>query len=374
MVRNEHGRIATRIPTARSSGLTSGPPVGPNPGAAVAGPAPVRRPARGVLDTIGATPLVRLTRYLDVPGITLHLKLEAANPGGSAKDRPALQMIDEARADGRLQAGSVVIESTSGNTGIGLAQVCGYYGLRCILVVDVRTQTHNLAAMRALGAEIDVVTPTDPDVDLLAARLARVAELVATVHGAFWPNQYANQANPRSHEFGTMAEIDDALDGRVDVLFVAVSSTGTIGGCLDRIAARGLDTEVVAVDAAGSVLFGGTRGRRVIPGLGAGREPELAAGRRPDLVARVTDLDCVVGCRRLARTEAILVGGSAGGVLHAIRQRQVELVGATVVAIAPDSGHRYLDTVFDDTWVQTTLGCPPTRLAQLVGAPPVTRW
>jgi N-(2-amino-2-carboxyethyl)-L-glutamate synthase len=340
----------------------------------VTAPAPSGPQTRGVLDTIGATPLVRLTGYLDVPGVALHLKLESANPGGSAKDRPALQMIEEARADGRLHAGSVVVESTSGNTGIGLAQVCRYYGLPCILVVDARTQAANLAAMRALGAQIEVVTPSDPGVDLLAARLDRVVELVETLPGAFWPNQYANPANARAHERGTMAEIDEALDGRVDVLFVAVSSTGTLGGCLDRIAARGLHTEVVAVDAAGSVLFGGPGGPRLIPGLGAGRQPALSFGRRPDRVIRVSDLDSVVGCRRLAQTDAILVGGSAGGVLHAVRQWQHDLAGATVVAIAADSGHRYLDTVFDDSWVERTLGCSPKRLADLVGPSKVSRW
>ena len=338
------------------------------------GPTPTGPHTRGVLDTIGATPLVRLTGYLEVPEVALYLKLESANPGGSAKDRPALQMIEEARADGRLHAGSVVVESTSGNTGIGLAQVCRYYGLPCILVVDTRTQAANLAAMRALGAQIEVVTPSDPGADLLTARLDRVVELVESLPDAFWPNQYANPANARAHERGTMAEIDEALDGRVDVLFVAVSSTGTLGGCLDRIAARGLHTEVVAVDAVGSVLFGGTRGPRMIPGLGAGRAPALSFGRRPDRIVRVSDLDAVVGCRRLAQTEAILVGGSAGGVLQAIRRRQHELAGATIVAIAADSGHRYLDTVFDDPWVQRTLGCSPTRLADLVGPPMVSRW
>jgi N-(2-amino-2-carboxyethyl)-L-glutamate synthase len=329
---------------------------------------------RGVLDTIGATPLVRLTGYLDVPEVALHLKLESANPGGSAKDRPALQMIEEARADGRIHAGSVVVESTSGNTGIGLAQVCRYYGLPCILVVDARTQPANLAAMRALGAQIELVTPTDPGVDLLAARLDRVVELVESLPEAFWPNQYANPANARAHEWGTMAEIDDALDGRVDVLFVAVSSTGTLGGCLDRIAARGLHTEVVAVDAEGSVLFGGTRGPRAIPGLGAGKTPALSFGRWPDRIVRVSDLDAVVGCRRVAQTDALLVGGSAGGVLQAVRRWQHELAGANVVAIAADSGHRYLDTIFDDGWVQRTLGCSPTRLADLVGHSTVSRW
>jgi N-(2-amino-2-carboxyethyl)-L-glutamate synthase len=127
---------------------------------------------------------------------------------------------------------------------------------------------------------------------------------------------------------------------------------------------------VVAVDAEGSVLFGGDAGRRVIPGLGAGRIPSLAIGREVDEVARVSDLDCVVGCRRLALTDAMLVGGSAGGALQVVRSRQAELRGRTCVVVAADSGHRYLDTVFDDDWVEQTLGTSPGELADLVGPPP----
>lgn len=193
----------------------------------------------------------------------------------------------------------------------------------------------------ALGAQIEVVTPSDPSVDLLTARLERVVQIVGSLPDAFWPNQYANLANARAHELGTKAEIHEALDGRVDALVVAVISTGTLGGCIDHIAARGLHTEVVAVDALGSVLFEGTAGLRVIPGLGAGRAPALSFGCHPDRVVRVSDLDSVVGCRRVAQTDAVLVGGSAGGVLHAVRRRQHELAGATVVAIAADSRSRW---------------------------------
>ena len=332
---------------------------------------PVDRVRTGVLDAVGDTPLVAVTGFLDDPAVRLYVKLEAANPGGSAKDRPAAAMIERAIADGAITRSTVVVESTSGNTGIGLAQACRYYDLRCILVVDERARPQNVAIMRALGAEIDVVaTPTDPGVDLLAARLARVAALVAAFDDVHWPDQYSNPANPRAHAMGTMAEIDAALDGDVDVVFVAVSSTGTLGGCLDHIRGRGLPTRVVAVDAYGSVLFGGTRAPRIIPGLGAGQLPALAHGRAVERLVRVSDLDCVVGCRRLAHTDALLVGGSAGGVLQAVRGMQAELAGQRCVVIAADSGHRYLDTVFDDGWVERTLGCPPDRLAELVG--PVT--
>ena len=241
-------------------------------------------------------------------------------------------------------------------------------------MIDERARPQNVSIMRALGAQIDVVdTPADPTVDLLTARLARVAELMASTDDVYWPDQYSNLANPRAHARGTMAEIDAALGGHVDVVFVAVSSTGTLGGCLDHIHARGMPTRVVAVDAFGSVLFGGTRAPRIIPGLGAGRLPPLARGRSVERLIRVTDLDCVVGCRRIAHSDALLVGGSAGGVLHAVRMMQEELVGLSCVVIAADSGHRYLDTVFDDAWVEQTLGCSPARLAELVGSPSATR-
>ena len=328
----------------------------------------VRPVHSSVLDAVGDTPLIEVTGFLERPVARLHIKLEAANPGGSAKDRPAVAMIEQAIRSGQITGDTVIVESTSGNTGIGLAQTCRYFGLRCILVVDERARPQNVAIMRALGAEIDVVaTPADPTVDLLTARLARVAALVVGSDDVYWPDQYSNVANPRAHAMGTMAEIDAALDGHVDVVFVAVSSTGTLGGCLDHIRSRGLPTRVVAVDAVGSVLFGGARGGRMIPGLGAGRVPALARGRSVERLERVTDLDCVVGCRRVARTDALLVGGSAGGVLQAVRRLQGELVGLSCVVIAADSGHRYLDTVFDDAWVEQTLGCPPQRLAELVG-------
>jgi N-(2-amino-2-carboxyethyl)-L-glutamate synthase len=334
---------------------------------------------RSVLEAIGDTPLIELTGFLPRGPIQLFLKLEAANPGGSAKDRPAALMIEAAVQSGRLHSGSVVIESSSGNMGIGLAQVCAWYGLRFICVVDSLANPGTLAAMRALGAEIDMVSIAEGrGGNPLAARLARVAHLLATTEGAYRPNQYANGLNPAAHAMGTMAEIDAALDGEVDGVFVGVGTTGTLCGCLDFVASNDRATRITAVDAVGSVLFGGAPGERRIPGMGAGRVPPLARRRWRDgnsrpRVLRVTDLDCVVGCRRLARTDALLVGGSAGGVLQAIRACHRRLPPGKYVAIAADSGHRYLDTVFNDEWVEAALGCPPDRLARLVGGTTLSR-
>ncbi|TWT67397.1 2,3-diaminopropionate biosynthesis protein SbnA [Allorhodopirellula solitaria] len=321
--------------------------------------------ADGVLQSIGRTPLIRLSRFLDDDSIELLVKLESANPGGSAKDRPAKQMLEAALKRGDIHGGSTIIESSSGNMGIGLAQVCRYHGLKFVCVVDPRAQPQNLAIIAALGGQIELVDEPIQG-DFLAARINRVRQLLACTPESYWPNQYANLDNPRAHFQGTIREIDDALDGDFDVLFVATSSTGTAQGCRDYLRSRGRDVEVVAVDSVGSVLFGGVAGPRMIPGLGAGKEPDLAAGQSFDSVARVTDLECVVGCRRAAEREAILVGGSAGGVLMTVSQRRNVLSGKRCVAVLHDSGKRYLDTIFNDDWVDSVLGCSQTHLAELV--------
>lgn len=165
---------------------------------------------------------------------------------------------------------------------------------------------------------------------------------------------------------GTVREIDEALEGDFDYLFVATSSTGTAQGCRDYLRAQQRDVKVVAVDSLGSVLFGGSAGPRKIPGLGAGKLPKLAAGQSFDAVVRVSDLDCVVGCRRMAYREAMLVGGSAGGVLETVRRMQEKLAGKRCVAVLHDSGTRYLETVFNDDWVQESLQCSPGALECLV--------
>lgn len=322
----------------------------------------------GVLAAIGNTPLVRFRKYLDRDDVELYAKLEAGNPGGSAKDRPALQMLHAAMTSGDVTAETTVIESSSGNMGIGLAQACAYYGLRFICVVDPNAQPQNIAIMRALGAEIELVDqPLDGD--FLSARLARVCDLLEHIPCSFWPNQYANTENPKAHESGTIREIDDALQGDIDFLFVATSSTGTAQGCRNFLQARGRRTKVVAVDAVGSVLFGGKPGRRKIPGLGAGREPKLAREQGFDLVKRVTDIDCIVGCRRAAKREAILIGGSAGGVLEVVRSMQNEIAGKNCAAILHDSGSRYIDTVFCDQWVEDVLGASPEEVQTRQSSP-----
>jgi 2,3-diaminopropionate biosynthesis protein SbnA len=312
----------------------------------------------GILSTIGNTPLIKLTRIYKENRFQLFAKMEGFNPGGSAKDRPALNILREAIEAGAIKPGTVVIESSSGNLGIGLAQACGYFGLRLICVVDPKTTRQNIGILKAYGAEIDMVsTPDSRTGEYLQARINRVRALLESIEDSFWPDQYANLANAGAHYKTTMRELDDALDGGVDFLFCSTSTCGTIRGCADYVRDYGLSTKIFAVDAVGSVIFGGRPAKRLIPGHGAVKRPELYRPDMADECIHVTDLDCVVGCRRLMRSEAILVGGSSGAALMAIDRVKNRIpTGASCVAIFPDRGERYLDTIYSDDWVEDHFG------------------
>jgi N-(2-amino-2-carboxyethyl)-L-glutamate synthase len=254
----------------------------------------------------------------------------------------------------------VIIESSSGNMGIGLAQACRIFGLRFICVIDPKTAPQNVRLLRLYSAEIDLVSQPDPATgEFLQARVSRVRELLQQIPGSFWPNQYANEANAMAHYETTMHEIASALKGEVDYLFCATSTCGTITGCAEYVRDHGMSTQIVAVDAVGSRIFGEVSGKRLIPGFGAGFRPDLC---RQELVSRcvhVSDTDCVLGCRRLLHSEGLLAGGSSGGVLSAVDRLKHEIPqGAHCVMILPDRGERYLDTIYSDDWVFEHLGLP----------------
>ncbi|HTQ80227.1 MAG TPA: 2,3-diaminopropionate biosynthesis protein SbnA [Thermoanaerobaculia bacterium] len=341
------------------------------PEAAVAFTAPPGRVCDGILAAIGGTPLVRLRRLVPEARFDLFAKLEALNPGGSLKDRPALAILEDALRSGAVGPGTVVIESSSGNMGIGLAQACRYFGLRFLCVVDPKTAETNLRVLRAYGAEIDLVTEPDPESgEFLQARLQRVRHLISRIEGAFWPNQYANAQNPAAHYSTTMHEIAQALGERVDYLFVPTSTCGTIRGCAEYVREWRLSTRVIAVDAYGSLIFSDVQAPRRIPGLGAGFRPPLCDVSLIDQYVHVNDLDCIAGCRRLVAREAILVGGSSGGVATAVEKLKDRIPnGAVCVAILPDRGERYMETLFCDTWVRQHFG----DVEHLWSAPPPHR-
>lgn len=316
-----------------------------------------------LLSAIGNTPLVRLSNlFRSHKSIEVYGKLEMMNPGGSAKDRPALRMIQHAWDKGLIRPGSVVIESSSGNMAISLAYICRYMGLRFISVIDPRTAEQNIRIMKAFGAEVHYVSEPDEETgEFLSARLNRVRALLAEIPGSYWPNQYANEHNYMSHYDTTMREIAEHLP-KVDYLFGGASTCGTLLGCSKYIHDHNMSTQIVAVDAEGSVLFGGNKGHRRFPGLGAGIVPPFALEPFADHVKSVSDWEMVVGCRMLVDQEAILVGPSSGGVVMALHNMLSELPEhAVCVLIIHDRGERYLDTVYSEDWVQQQFNTQPVR-------------
>lgn len=310
-----------------------------------------------ILSVIGNTPMIRLNRVFQNIHFSLFAKLEGLNPGGSIKDRAALSLIKHGIQTGDIDWDTVIIESSSGNMGIGLAQACMFFRLRFICVVDKKTTQQNIAILKAYGAEIDIVSKPDPITgEFLPARIERVKEILKLHKNSFWTNQYANEFNSIAHH-QTMHEIVASLEGKVDYLFCATSTCGTLRGCMEYVRKNNLSTKIYAVDALGSVIFGNKKGKRLIPGHGAGIIHSLY---NPDLAEEciyVSDLDCVIGCRRLVREEAILVGGSSGGVLIAIDKIKHRIPKeSNCVAIFPDRGERYLNTIYSDIWVKENLG------------------
>lgn len=317
-----------------------------------------RRVLPGILDAIGHTHLVELGGLLPHFSSRVFAKLEAFNPGGSVKDRSALGMLIGRIRNGELTPGrSTVVESSSGNLAIGIAQICRYYGIDFICVVDPKTTPQNLAILRAYQVTIEMITQVDPETKAyLPMRLKRVRELVAATPGAYWPNQYANPLNPRAHQ-QTMREIVEALDGKVDYLLASTGTGGTMTGCAQYIRDHGLSTTLVGVDALGSVLFGGASGPRLLPGHGAAIRPALFDPTLADEVVIISDLECVIGCRTLTQREAILAGGSSGAVVAALGKLADRIPpGSNVAMIFPDRGDRYLDTIYSDDWVRAQFG------------------
>ena len=304
-----------------------------------------------VIDCIGHTPLVRLGRLFAGSPIDIIAKLEMLNPGGSAKDRPAKYIIEEGLRSGAIHRGTHLLESTSGNLGIALAMLARAYEVQLTCVVDPKISRTNLEIIKRLGAQIDMVTELDEQGGYLNTRVRRVKQLEAELPGGLWLNQYANENNWLAHYHHTGKEIVDDLDGPVDYLFVAVSTTGTIRGVAKRLKETNPRLKVVAVDATGSVIFGTPPQPRWIPGIGASRVPELYGPATIDDVVHVNDQESIDSCLDLLTCEGILAGGSSGAVIAGIRKYLHRLpAGTRLVTLLPDRGERYMDTVYDPLW------------------------
>jgi cysteine synthase A len=292
-----------------------------------------------VLELIGRTPLVRLSRVSPEGGAAVLGKLEAKNPGGSVKDRPALAMVEAAERAGKLKPGSMIIEATSGNTGISLAMIAAVRGYRCVLVMPEDMSLERRYVLRAYGAEI-VLTPAQEG---MTGAVERAQSLLAENKDAVMPRQFENPANPEAHATSTarelLAQVGDDL-----VAFVAgVGTGGTISGVGRVLKAERPSVKVIAVEpAASAVLSGKAPGAHGIQGLGAGFVPKILDRSVIDQIVTVADVAAERMARRLAREEGLLVGPSSGANVHAACEVAKKLKKGTVVTILCDSGERYL--------------------------------
>ena len=294
---------------------------------------------------IGKTPLLELKRLEEKEGLEARVlaKLEYFNPAGSVKDRIAKAMIDDAEARGLLKKGSVIIEPTSGNTGIGLASVAAARGYRIIIVMPDTMSVERRQLMKAYGAEL-VLTEGAKG---MKGAIAKADELAKEIPGGFIPGQFVNPANPAAHKATTGPEIWADTDGKVDIFVAGVGTGGTVTGVGEYLKEQNPEVKIVAVEPASSpVLSKGTSGAHKIQGIGAGFVPEVLNTAVYDEIIPVENEDAFAAGRLLGKTEGVLVGISSGAALHAAIQlaKRPENKGKTIVALLPDTGDRYLST------------------------------
>jgi cysteine synthase len=290
---------------------------------------------------IGRTPMVRLERVVEPGMAEVWVKVEGMNPGGSIKDRIALSMVVDAERRGLLRPGGTIVEPTSGNTGIGLAQVAAARGYRLVLCLPAQMSEERKGTLRALGAELVL---TDPERRMLAA--IEEAERIRDATGAFMPHQFENPANPRVHYETTAPELWEAMDGRIDAFVYGSGTGGTVTGVGRFLKERLPEVRVVVVEPGRSaVLHGEPRGQHQFQGMGPGFVPANLDRTVIDRLVKAWEEDAFPLARRLAREEGLLVGMSSGAIVHAALQVARELgPGARVGTIAPDTGSRYLST------------------------------
>ena len=311
-----------------------------------------------LLDLIGNTPLLRLSTTLDEVRDTappVLAKVEYFNPGGSVKDRIATRMIEAAEASGELQPGGIIVEPTSGNTGVGLAMVAQAKGYKCVFVCPDKVSEDKRNVLKAYGAEVVVcptaVAPEHPD------SYYNVSDKLASQPGAWKPDQYSNPHNPRSHYETTGPELWEQTEGRITHFVAGVGTGGTISGVGRYLKEQNPAIQVVGADPAGSVYSGGSGRPYLVEGVGEDFWPETYDRAVADRIIEVSDADSFAFTRRLAREEALLVGGSSGMAAFAAVQLARELAGtpegenAVIVVLLPDSGRGYLTKVFNDEWL-----------------------
>ncbi len=296
--------------------------------------------------------------FLKVTGVgpDFFLKMESLNPAGSIKLKTAVGLVNDVQARGLLGPQTTLIESSSGNLGVALAMICAERGIPFTCVVDPNSSSHNIRMMRSYGAQVIQVEIPDANGGFLGTRIALIREKVASDPRYVWLNQYENAANPRAHARTTAHSISRHF-GHVDYLFVGAGTTGTLMGCLQHFQRHHPTTKIIAVDSVGSVTFGTPASRRFIPGLGTSQRPPIFNADGIHALEMVPEAHAVAMCRILARSKGMLVGGSTATVIAAVHAwlKRIE-PGAVVVALSPDWGERYLDTLYNDQWVEQRFG------------------
>jgi cystathionine beta-synthase len=320
-----------------------------------------------LLDLIGDTPLLKLGTVSDDAKPLVLAKVEYLNPGGSVKDRIATRMIEAAEASGELKPGGTIVEPTSGNTGVGLAMVAQAKGYRCVFVVPDKVSEDKQHVLEAYGAEV-VVCPTAVPPDHPDSYYSVSDKLVRDIEGAWKPDQYSNENNPRSHYETTGPEIWEQTEGRITHFVSGVGTGGTISGVGKYLKEQNADVQVVGADPAGSVYSGGTGRPYLVEGVGEDFWPSTYDRNIADRIIEVSDADSFAFTRRLAREEALLVGGSSGMAAFAAVQLAHELddPAAVIVVLLPDSGRGYLAKVFNDDWL-SQYGFLPATDEQTIG-------
>jgi N-(2-amino-2-carboxyethyl)-L-glutamate synthase len=297
------------------------------------------------------------------------LKLEGFNITGSIKIKTAIGLVEELEQRGVARPNeTVLVESSSGNLGLALSLVCAIKGYKFICVTDPNANRAAIRGMELYGAKIIVVEDRDPAGGYLGSRLKKIDQLLQSDPNAVWLDQYANIANKNVHAEQTANEIAREFD-KVDWVFIGTGTTGTLAGISERLRQEFPGIKVVAVEPIGSVTFGGAPGKRSIPGIGSSVRPKLADLAKPDRIVAINEEKTVEACLSFVRNYQLLVGGSTGTVLAAVKELAPEFRrGDSIVAISADLGDKYLDTIYDPAWVENVIMSQDNRSARLVAA------